>query len=38
MIRVLLDPLDLLEEPPKLDAPDLTGIVWPDHFEGRPEA
>jgi gentisate 1,2-dioxygenase len=38
MIRVLLDPLDLLEEPPKLDAPDLTGIVWPDHLEGRPEA
>jgi gentisate 1,2-dioxygenase len=38
MIRILLDPLDLLEELPELDAPDLTGIVWPGHFDGRPEA
>lgn len=38
MIRILLDPLDLLEEPPKLDAPDLTGVEWPDHFADRPEA
>ena len=38
MIRILLDPLNLLEEPAELDAPDLTGIVWPDHLEGRPEA
>jgi gentisate 1,2-dioxygenase len=38
MIRILLDPLDLLEELPQLDAPDLTGVVWPDHFEGRPKA
>ena len=38
MIRILLDPLNLFEEPPVLDAPDLTGIVWPDHAEGRPEA
>lgn len=38
MIRILLDPLDLFEEPPVLDAPDLSGIVWPDHLEGRPEA
>jgi gentisate 1,2-dioxygenase len=37
MIRVLLDPLDLLEEPKVLDAPDLTGVEWPDHLEGRPE-
>jgi quercetin dioxygenase-like cupin family protein len=37
MIRILLDPLNLLEELPKLDAPDLTGIVWPDHLHGRPE-
>lgn len=37
MMRVLLDPLDLFEELPELDAPDLTGVVWPDHFEGRPE-
>src|SRR2546428_378290 len=38
MIRVLMDPLNLFEELPELDAPDLTGIVWPDHFEGRPKA
>ncbi len=38
MIRILMDPLNLFEELPKLDAPDLTGIVWPDHFDGRPEA
>lgn len=38
MIRVLLDPLNLMEELPKLDAPDLTGVVWPDHLQGRPEA
>jgi len=38
MIRVLLDPLNLFEELPELDAPDLTGVVWPDHFEGRPES
>jgi gentisate 1,2-dioxygenase len=38
MMRVLVDPLSLFEEPPVLDAPDLTGIAWPDHLEGRPEA
>lgn len=38
MMRILLDPLNLFEELPKLDAPDLTGIVWPDHLQGRPEA
>jgi gentisate 1,2-dioxygenase len=38
MMRVLVDPLSLFEEPPVLDAPDLTGIVWPDHLAGRPEA
>ena len=38
MIRILLDPLNLFEELPELDAPDLTGVVWPDHFEGRPKA
>jgi gentisate 1,2-dioxygenase len=37
-MRILLAPLDLFEELPTLDAPDLTGIVWPDHLEGRPEA
>jgi gentisate 1,2-dioxygenase len=36
MMRILLDPLDLFEELPELDAPDLTGVVWPDHSEGRP--
>jgi gentisate 1,2-dioxygenase len=38
MMRVLVDPLSLFEELPVLDAPDLSGIVWPDHLEGRPEA
>lgn len=38
MMRILLDPLNLIEEPPELDVPDLTRVVWPDHFEGRPEA
>jgi gentisate 1,2-dioxygenase len=37
MMRILMDPLNLFEEPPKLDAPDLTGIEWPHHLEGRPE-
>ncbi len=36
MMRILLDPLNLFEEPPVLDAPDLSGVVWPDHFDGRP--
>jgi hypothetical protein len=27
----------LIEEPPALDAPDLEGVVWPDHLVGRPE-
>lgn len=38
MMRILLDPLDLFEELPTLDAPDLSDVVWPDHLEGRPEA
>ena len=38
MMRILLDPLNLFEELPTLDAPDLSGVVWPDHLEGRPEA
>ncbi len=38
MIRILLDPLNLFEELPILDAPDLSGIVWPDHLDGRPGA
>jgi gentisate 1,2-dioxygenase len=37
LMRVLLDPLQLLEELPDLqDAPDLTGFVWPDPNAGRP--
>lgn len=38
MIRILMDPMNLFEELPTLDAPDLSGVVWPDHLEGRPEA
>lgn len=37
LMRVLLDPLELLEELPDLsDAPDLRGFQWPDVSEGRP--
>ncbi|MCU1489478.1 MAG: cupin [Acidimicrobiaceae bacterium] len=37
LMRVLLDPMDLWSELPKLDAPDLSGIQWPDKDAGRPE-
>lgn len=37
MMRILLDPMNLFEEPKELDAPDLTGVKWPDHSEGRPQ-
>jgi gentisate 1,2-dioxygenase len=37
-MRALLAPLDLFEELPKLDAPDLTGVEWPDPDAGRPSA
>jgi gentisate 1,2-dioxygenase len=37
LMRVLLDPMELIEEDPELkDAPDLEGFVWPDPMEGRP--
>ncbi|MBB5786881.1 cupin domain-containing protein [Jiangella mangrovi] len=36
LMSTLLDPLPLLEEPPQLDGPDLTGFVWPDPLDGRP--
>lgn len=35
-MRVMLDPLNLFEEPPKLDAPDVSGVRWPPLSEGRP--
>ena len=38
MMRILLDPLNLFEELPTLDAPDLSSVVWPDHLAGRPDA
>jgi gentisate 1,2-dioxygenase len=37
MMRILLDPLDIFEEPPVLDAPDVSQVAWPDHLHGRPE-
>jgi gentisate 1,2-dioxygenase len=37
MMRILLDPLNIFEEPPVLDAPDVSGVVWPDHLHGRPK-
>lgn len=38
MMRILMDPMSLFEELPTLDAPDLAGIIWPDHLAGRPDA
>jgi gentisate 1,2-dioxygenase len=35
-MRVLLDPLNIFEEPPQLDAPDTSNVAWPDHQAGRP--
>lgn len=35
-MRVLLDPLEIFEELPQLDAPDTSGVLWPDHQAGRP--
>jgi len=37
-MSALLAPLDLFEELPKLDAPDLSGVEWPDPQAGRPDA
>lgn len=38
MMRILLDPLNIFEEPPVLDAPDVSNVRWPEHLHGRPEA
>lgn len=35
-MSALLAPMNLFEELPKLDAPDLTGVEWPDPQAGRP--
>lgn len=36
-MRIMLDPLDLFEEPPKLDAPpNVHDIDWPPTDQGRP--
>lgn len=37
-MSALLSPLTLFEEPQQLDAPDLTGVEWPDPQVGRPDA
>lgn len=37
-MSALLAPMVLFEELPKLDAPDLTGVEWPDPQAGRPGA
>jgi hypothetical protein len=34
----MLSPMSLFEELPQLDAPDLTGVEWPDVQAGRPIA
>lgn len=35
-MSALMAPLNLFEELPTLDAPDLTGVEWPDPQAGRP--
>ncbi len=37
-MAAMLQPMNLFEELPTLDAPDLTGVVWPDPNQGRPQA
>lgn len=37
-MSALLAPMNLFEELPKLDAPDLSGVEWPDPEAGRPDA
>lgn len=37
-MSAMLAPLNLFEELPKLDAPDLSGVEWPDPQAGRPDA
>lgn len=37
-MSALLQPMSLFEELPKLDAPDLSGVEWPDPEAGRPDA
>jgi gentisate 1,2-dioxygenase len=37
-MSAMLAPMVLFEELPKLDAPDLTGVEWPDPDAGRPDA
>lgn len=37
-MSALLAPIVLFEEPPKLDAPDLSRVDWPDPQAGRPDA
>lgn len=37
-MRIMLDPLNLMEELPKLDAPDISNVVWPETDANRPIA
>ena len=37
-MRILLDPMNLFEEPEQLDAPDVSNVVWPEHQAGRPSS
>jgi len=37
-MSAMLAPMNLFEELPKLDAPDLAGVQWPDPQSGRPDA
>jgi gentisate 1,2-dioxygenase len=38
IVDALLDPVPTLEEDPDRDRPDLSGLVWPDPNDDRPEA
>jgi gentisate 1,2-dioxygenase len=35
-MQALLDPLELFEEPPKLDAPEIKNVEWPEFDANRP--
>jgi hypothetical protein len=35
-MRIMLDPLDLFQELPKLDAPDISHVQWPEPDANRP--
>jgi hypothetical protein len=33
----MLQPMNIFEELPTLDAPDVSQVIWPDTNQGRPQ-